>query len=48
MKTTLDCPCGERIEGTDENDLVERVLAHLHAEHPDRSYTREQILFMAY
>jgi hypothetical protein len=48
MKTMLDCPCGERIVGTDEDDLVAKVQAHLAATHPGREYTREQILFMAF
>lgn len=44
----LDCPCGEHIEGSTEDELVERVQAHLAAAHPDHQYTREQILFIAY
>jgi hypothetical protein len=48
MKTRLDCPCGERLEGKDEDDLVEKARAHLKEKHPDHEYTREQILFMAY
>lgn len=48
MKTTLNCPCGETIQGADEDDLVEKVQAHLADKHPDHEYTREQILFMAF
>ena len=48
MKTRLSCPCGEMIEGTDEDDLVEKVQAHLSDKHPDHQYTRDEILFMAY
>jgi hypothetical protein len=48
MKTMLDCPCGERIVGVDEDDLVAKVQAHLAEAHPGREYTREQILFMAF
>lgn len=50
MKTHLQCPCGEMIEGKDEDDLVEKAEAHLADKHPDLAghYTREQILFMAY
>ena len=48
MKTRLNCPCGTAIAGTDEDDLVEKVQAHLAAEHPDHKYEREQILFMAH
>jgi hypothetical protein len=48
MKTRLQCPCGELIEGTDEDDLVEKVRAHLADKHPGHEYTRDEILFMAY
>lgn len=48
MKTQLDCPCGEHIEGRDEDDLVAKAKEHLTAAHPDHDYTREQILFIAY
>jgi hypothetical protein len=49
-KTRLDCPCGERIEGAGEDDLVEKVQQHLSDEHPDLAgtYEREHILFLAY
>ena len=29
MKTHLNCPCGEAIQGTDEDDLVEKAQTHL-------------------
>jgi hypothetical protein len=48
MKTTLQCPCGELIEGKDEDDLVAKAQAHLAEKHPDLDYSREQILFIAY
>ena len=48
MKTQLDCPCGEHIEGKDEDDLVEKAKQHLVDKHPGMEYEREQILFMAY
>jgi hypothetical protein len=48
LKTHLSCPCGESIHGTDEDDLVAKVKAHLAEKHPDRDYTREEILFLAY
>jgi hypothetical protein len=35
MKTRLNCPCGEYITAPDE------------AEHPGRTYGRDEILFMA-
>jgi predicted small metal-binding protein len=47
-KKRLVCPCGEWIEGEDEDDLVEKARAHLKEAHPGMEYTREEILFMAY
>ncbi|MFF2299336.1 DUF1059 domain-containing protein [Arthrobacter sp. NPDC058127] len=47
MKTRLTCPCGEHIQGDDEDDLVAKVQAHLQEVH-DRTYGREEILFMAF
>lgn len=41
----LTCPCGEVIEGADEDAVVEASQKHLQDAHPGRSYTREQILF---
>jgi hypothetical protein len=43
----LNCPCGAVVEGADEDDLVAKAQDHLAAAHPGRTYTREQILFMA-
>jgi hypothetical protein len=50
MKTQLDCPCGEHIEGADEDDLVDKAMNHLREKHPDLAdeYEREHILFIAY
>jgi predicted small metal-binding protein len=48
VKTNLNCPCGEHIRGTDEDDLVAKVQAHLAEKHPDHQYTRDEILFIAY
>lgn len=47
MKTRLHCPCGEYIQGENEDDLVEKAMAHLAEVHPDLEYEREHILFMA-
>lgn len=49
-KTRLQCPCGELIEGSDEDDLVAKANDHLAEFHPQLAgeYSREQILFMAY
>jgi hypothetical protein len=46
-KTILDCPCGARITGETEDQLVERTQAHLAENHPDHEYSREEILFIA-
>lgn len=48
MKTHLTCPCGEAIEGTNEDDLVTKVQAHLAQNHPGHDYSRDEILFMAW
>lgn len=48
MKRNLKCPCGTLIQGTDEDDLVEKAQQHLGESHPGLAYEREQILFMAY
>jgi hypothetical protein len=47
MQTELTCPCGERIVGKDEDDLVEKAQKHLKEKHPGHEYTREEILFIA-
>ncbi len=45
---SLRCPCDLTIRGEDDDDLVEKVQAHLAAEHPGREYSREEILFLAH
>jgi hypothetical protein len=47
-KTRLQCPCGEFLQGTDEDDLVDQAQRHLRERHPHLEYDREDILFMAY
>jgi hypothetical protein len=47
-KTRLQCPCGEFLQGTNEDDLVEQAQRHLRERHPHLEYDREDILFMAY
>ncbi|MCH5645189.1 MULTISPECIES: DUF1059 domain-containing protein [unclassified Gordonia (in: high G+C Gram-positive bacteria)] len=47
-KTRLTCPCGESIRGADEDELVEKVRAHLAENHPGHDYSRDEILFMAF
>ena len=48
MKTRLVCPCGERIQGSDEDDLVAKVQEHLSEKHPQLDYSRDEILFIAF
>ncbi|HNM82990.1 MAG: DUF1059 domain-containing protein [Mycobacterium sp.] len=48
MKTHLNCPCGESIVGTDEDDLVDKTKQHLSEKHPGMDYSRDEILFIAY
>jgi predicted small metal-binding protein len=50
VKTRLTCPCGEFIEGKNEDDLVQKAFDHLRERHPDLAdeYGREHILFMAF
>jgi hypothetical protein len=48
MKRNLNCPCGESIVGTDEDDLVAKTQAHLAEKHPGHDYSRDEILFIAY
>jgi predicted small metal-binding protein len=49
-KKRLQCPCGELIEAQSEDELVDKANEHLATAHQDLagSYTREQILFLAY
>ena len=48
MKTRLDCPCGTRIVGEDEDDLVAKTQEHLAEVHPGMTYSRDEILFIAW
>ena len=50
MKTQLICPCGEYIQGEDEDDLVEKAKQHLRDKHPELAddYDRDHILFLAF
>lgn len=45
----LRCPCGTRLAGATEDEIVDVSLAHLAERHPDMadSYEREHVLFMA-
>jgi len=44
---SLRCPCSEILRAENDDELVEKVQEHLAAEHPGRTYSREEILFMA-
>jgi len=48
MKKRLNCPCGEFIIGSDEDDLVAKAQSHLGEQHPEHEYSRDQILFLAF
>ena len=48
QKRTLDCPCGVRLKGVDENDLVAQAQQHLKEKHPGMEYSRDEILFIAF
>jgi hypothetical protein len=47
-KRSLRCPCGEFIQGDNDDQLVETTQAHLKANHPGHEYSRDEILFLAY
>ncbi|MGC0367528.1 hypothetical protein ABH922_005580 [Rhodococcus sp. 27YEA15] len=48
MKTHLNCPCGEVLVGSDEDQLVALTQKHLAEMHSSREYSREAILAMAW
>jgi hypothetical protein len=45
----LSCPCGVRLTGATEDEIVAVGFAHLNEAHPGKAaeYEREHILFMA-
>jgi hypothetical protein len=49
LRFVLSCPCGERLEGADEDEIVVVAFAHLAERHPDLAgaYEREHVLAMA-
>ncbi len=49
MAKHVDCPCGETVVGSDDDELVTNVEAHVRDKHPDMvgTMTREKILGMA-
>lgn len=48
IKTKLTCPCGTRITGANEDDLVHKVQTHLAEVQSGMEYSRDEILFVAY
>jgi hypothetical protein len=49
MAKQIDCPCGETVRGSDDDELVANTEAHIRDKHPDMvgTMSREQILGMA-
>jgi hypothetical protein len=48
VKTKLFCPCGARVVGVDQDDLVKKAQEHLAEKHPELNYTPAEILAIAY
>jgi hypothetical protein len=46
----VHCPCGKTVEAETEDAIVEKVEAHVAADHPEMvgKYSREDILSMAH
>jgi hypothetical protein len=46
---TMNCPCGEALRGTTDQEFVESVNNHFETAHPDMigKYTSEQIISRA-
>jgi predicted small metal-binding protein len=49
MAKKVDCPCGETVQGENDDELVSNVEAHIQDKHPDMvgTMSRDQILGMA-
>ena len=39
----IDCPCGHRLEGADDEKLFRLAREHVDRDHPDMQRTAEQI-----
>jgi hypothetical protein len=39
----IDCPCGHRLEGADDEKLFELAKEHIASHHPDMQRTDEQM-----
>jgi predicted small metal-binding protein len=49
MTMQVNCPCGEVVQGENDDELVGNVEAHIQEKHPEMvgTMSREQILGMA-
>lgn len=47
-KIHLMCPCGEYLEADTEDELVQATNDHLTDMHPTLTYTRDEILMLAF
>ncbi len=39
----IDCPCGHRLEGADDDELFRLAKAHIASHHPDMERSDEQL-----
>jgi predicted small metal-binding protein len=39
----IDCPCGHRLEGTDDDELVRLAREHIDTDHPEMQRTDDQV-----
>jgi predicted small metal-binding protein len=39
----IDCPCGDHLEGADDEDLVRMARQHIEEHHPDMDRSEEQL-----
>jgi predicted small metal-binding protein len=39
----IDCPCGHRLEGENDEDLVQKAREHVDRDHPEMERTDEQL-----
>jgi hypothetical protein len=39
----IDCPCGHRLEGADDQELFRLARAHIDQDHPEMQRTDDQV-----
>ena len=39
----IDCPCGHRLEGADNEELFRLAREHIHRDHPEMNRTDDQV-----